>query len=292
MVPLGSRVALEIRDDDARQDQQPLLVEDVGRGCLSDGRRGRRDQPVLARKIAQVFHGVELSVAKQRGVIVMDQRRLDEGGVAAARPDPRVELRQPHPAGGPLVVVRAPLAAAVDVFAQLVALPHLAEERVREASAERGAEANPLRPPGPREQRIEPDLILEDHRQATQIEPAMRQVLDPLLYDLIVPFDIRSAVGERLRAQVIDEERHVLRNEKRRLFGCHAQLVRRCGAGAPIEGAVGGERQLGERLHHREVRVVRNWLVSALAKPLAPGNPVGALQIGVRVREEVIGVRV
>jgi len=73
MVPV--RAALELGMDNARQDEQPFLVEHAPRRCLSDRHGRRRDDPVLACEVGELFHGVELSVAQERGVIVVDEMR-------------------------------------------------------------------------------------------------------------------------------------------------------------------------------------------------------------------------
>ncbi len=50
------------------------------------------------------------------------------------------------------------------------------------------------------EQRVEPNLVVEQNRQAIEFEAAVRSVLDvPRLGLLVIPLEVRGAVAERLR---------------------------------------------------------------------------------------------
>src|SRR5437773_12084721 len=187
--------------------------------------RGRRfahcesrggDEPILTSELSEVFHGVELSVAKQRRVVVLAEvdwwRVMEECGIARACPYPGIELRQRDPPSA--FHVKVFIAASVDLIAEHIVPPDLAEERVGEANEEPWAEWDPLSPACAREERVEPDLKLEDGCQRTDLGAAVPDVLGVLMpcWLLVFPIEVWGAIGERLRAEVVSKEGDVLRD--------------------------------------------------------------------------------
>jgi hypothetical protein len=108
-----------------------------------------------------------------------------------------IKLGQRDPAGALLVgvLLLSGVALAVDRLVEhvseharvlVVVVPDLAEECVCEAHEERRAQRDPLAPPCAREKCVEPNLIVEENRQATELEAGVRGVLDARQRQLVI----------------------------------------------------------------------------------------------------------
>ena len=90
---------------------------------------------------------------------------------------------------------------------------------------------------------------------------------------------------------MIGEEGDVLRHDERYLLRRHLQSQQRRVDGASIQRAVGGARELGQRLHHREVLVIGKRLAGEIAIVLAAAA-VAAQRALVAERDLEVGVRI
>ncbi len=254
---------------------------------------------------------VELPVPEQRCVVVLAQvaghvghvgllARMP-GDVAAACPHPRIELSQRDPSGAFPVRFPAQVALSVHVLAEhvpeavrvvVVVVPDLAQECVREANEERRAERDTLAPPCRLEERVERNLVVEQDRETTELEAAVRRVLDERRHrKLVMPFEVWRPIGELFRGEVLVEEGEVFRDEERRFVACDPSAPKARVVRLEIKRARPGERRLRQRLHHRQVLVVREGLARRGAVHLA-GVVATALKAGVRRGNSEVGLRV
>src|SRR5439155_746277 len=170
-----------------------------GRRMAHCKRRGG-DERILTSELSEVFHGVELSVAKQRPVVVLAEvdwwRVMEECGIARACPYPGIELRQRDPPSA--FHVKVFIAASVHLIAEHIVPPDLAEERVGEANEEPWAEWDPLSPACAREERVDPDL--QAGVRGGNSEVCMRVALDEveLVPERLVRLDCRRDKADRI----------------------------------------------------------------------------------------------
>src|SRR5262249_4851883 len=104
-----------------------------------------------------------------------------------------------------------------------VVMPDLPQEGVGEASEERWVERDAFVPPCSRKEPVEPDLIVKNDREAIELEAAVVRVLgnNRNMWSrprLGIPLEVWCAVGKRVRAEVVNEEGDVLRDDKRHLL--------------------------------------------------------------------------
>ena len=153
----------------------------VFRWSLAHGEGGGRDKPILAGKICEELHRVELPIAEKSAVIVNAQIALMGLGLKtvsrAARPHPGIELRMWNPAGARLVIV---LGRRIRRFwpLRVLSLQTMRRNVLAKRTHIDGLERNSFGLTVGRKQLIEPDLIVKDHRQAAKLELGMTYIFD------------------------------------------------------------------------------------------------------------------